>query len=37
MDQVEFAILGAGAIGSIVGAHLARAGRRVVLTEPGEL
>lgn len=31
MPQVEFAILGAGAIGSIIGAHLARAGHSVVM------
>lgn len=31
MSKVEFAILGAGAIGSILGAHLARAGHRVVM------
>lgn len=31
MSKVEFAILGAGAIGSIVGAHLARAGHSVVM------
>ncbi len=31
MADVEFAILGAGAIGSILGAHLARAGRRVTM------
>ena len=29
--EVEFAILGAGAIGSIIGAHLARAGHSVVM------
>ena len=29
--QVEFAILGAGALGSILGAHLARRGRRVAM------
>jgi len=31
MPQFEFAILGAGAIGSILGAHLARAGHSVVM------
>jgi 2-dehydropantoate 2-reductase len=31
MPDVEFAILGAGAMGSIVGAHLARAGHSVVM------
>lgn len=31
MPEVEFAILGAGALGSIIGAHLARAGRSVVM------
>lgn len=31
MSKVEFAILGAGSIGSIIGAHLARAGHRVVM------
>jgi 2-dehydropantoate 2-reductase len=31
MDQVEFAILGAGAIGSIIGAHLARSGQSVLM------
>lgn len=31
MSQAEFAILGAGAIGSIIGAHLARAGHPVVM------
>jgi 2-dehydropantoate 2-reductase len=30
-SQFEFAILGAGAIGSIIGAHLARAGHSVVM------
>ncbi len=30
-SRTEFAILGAGAIGSIVGAHLARAGHRVTM------
>jgi 2-dehydropantoate 2-reductase len=31
MPEVEFAILGAGAVGSIIGAHLARSGRSVVM------
>lgn len=31
MQKVEFAILGAGAIGSIIGAHLARAGHSVAM------
>ena len=31
MPEVEFAILGAGALGSIIGAHLARAGRSVLM------
>ena len=31
MSQAEFAILGAGAMGSIVGAHLARAGHSVAM------
>jgi 2-dehydropantoate 2-reductase len=31
MSRVEFAILGAGAIGSILGAHLVRAGHSVVM------
>ncbi len=30
-DSAEFAILGAGAIGSILGAHLAHAGHSVVM------
>src|SRR5258707_7135468 len=33
--EFEFAVLGAGAIGSIVGAHLARAGHRVVILARG--
>jgi 2-dehydropantoate 2-reductase len=33
--QFEFAVLGAGAIGSILGAHLARAGHRVVMLARG--
>jgi len=35
MPEFDFAILGAGAIGSIIGAHLARAGRRVVMLARG--
>jgi len=35
MPDFEFAILGAGAMGSIVGAHLARAGHRVVMLARG--
>ena len=35
MGKVEFAILGAGAIGSIIGAHLARSGRTVVMLARG--
>src|SRR5450631_4307865 len=31
MQGVDFAVLGAGAMGSIVGAHLARAGHSVVM------
>jgi 2-dehydropantoate 2-reductase len=31
MPEVEFAILGAGALGSIIGAHLARSGHSVVM------
>jgi 2-dehydropantoate 2-reductase len=34
-DEVEFAIVGAGAIGSIIGAHLARSGCRVVMLARG--
>src|SRR5258708_13245266 len=33
--EYEFALLGAGAIGSILGAHLARAGHRVVMLARG--
>jgi 2-dehydropantoate 2-reductase len=33
--QYEFAVLGAGAIGSIIGAHLARAGHSVVMLARG--
>jgi 2-dehydropantoate 2-reductase len=35
MGDVEFAILGAGAIGSIIGAHLARSGHTVVMLARG--
>jgi 2-dehydropantoate 2-reductase len=35
MPEFDFAILGAGAMGSIVGAHLARAGRRVAMLARG--
>ena len=35
MPEFDFAILGAGAIGSILGAHLARAGHRVVMLARG--
>src|SRR5579863_4736976 len=35
MSETEFAILGAGAMGSIVGAHLARAGHSVVILARG--
>jgi 2-dehydropantoate 2-reductase len=35
MPRVEFAVLGAGALGSIIGAHLARAGHEVVLLARG--
>ncbi len=35
MSQFEFAILGAGALGSIIGAHLGRAGRTVVMFARG--
>jgi 2-dehydropantoate 2-reductase len=35
MSEFEFAILGAGAMGSIVGAHLARAGHSVVMLARG--
>jgi 2-dehydropantoate 2-reductase len=35
MSEAEFAILGAGAMGSIVGAHLARAGHSVVMLARG--
>ena len=36
MSEFDFAILGAGAIGSILGAHLARAGQRVVMLARGQ-
>src|ERR1700728_756936 len=36
IGDVEFAILGAGAIGSIIGAHLARSGRTVVMLARGK-
>jgi 2-dehydropantoate 2-reductase len=36
MPDFEFAILGAGAMGSILGAHLARAGHKVVMLARGE-
>src|SRR5580698_9891872 len=36
MDTVEFAVLGAGAMGSIIGAHLARSGHSVVMLARGE-
>lgn len=36
MDRYEWAILGAGALGSIIGAHLSRAGHKVVLLARGE-
>lgn len=35
MNECEFVILGAGAIGSIVGGHLARAGHQVVMLARG--
>jgi 2-dehydropantoate 2-reductase len=35
MSDFDFAILGAGAIGSILGAHLARAGQRVAMLARG--
>lgn len=34
-DKLEFAILGAGAIGSIIGAHLARSGQTVTMLARG--
>src|SRR6202158_6367150 len=36
MPDFDFAILGAGAMGSIVGGHLARAGHAVVMRARGE-
>lgn len=36
MSECEFVILGAGAIGSIVGGHLARAGHQVLMLARGE-
>ncbi|HEV8018292.1 MAG TPA: 2-dehydropantoate 2-reductase [Steroidobacteraceae bacterium] len=36
MPSFDFAILGAGAMGSVVGAHLARAGHAVVMLARGE-
>src|SRR5437762_6381492 len=36
MADFEFAILGAGAMGSIIGAHLARAGHTVAMLARGE-
>src|SRR5262252_53450 len=36
MPEFDFAVLGAGAIGSIIGAHLARAGHGVVMLARGE-
>lgn len=36
MNRAEFAILGAGAIGSILGAHLARAGHSVAMLARGD-
>ena len=36
MSRAEFAILGAGAIGSILAAHLARAGHSVIVVARGE-
>src|SRR5689334_10158261 len=35
MAEFDFAILGAGAIGSILGAHLARAGHKVAMLARG--
>src|SRR5262245_38402092 len=34
--EFEFAVLGAGALGSIIGAHLARAGHSVVMVARGQ-
>lgn len=36
MDKHEFAILGAGALGSIIGAHLSRSGRSVIMLARGQ-
>jgi len=36
MERAEFAIVGAGALGSILGAHLARAGHDVIMLARGE-
>ena len=36
MSEFDFAVLGAGAMGSIVGAHLARAGHRVAMLARGD-
>lgn len=36
MDRYEWAVLGAGALGSIIGAHLSRSGHRVVLLARGQ-
>ncbi|MGD9597843.1 MAG: ketopantoate reductase family protein [Steroidobacteraceae bacterium] len=36
MDRADYAILGAGALGSVLGAHLARAGHTVTLLARGE-
>jgi 2-dehydropantoate 2-reductase len=36
MDRYEWAILGAGALGSIIGAHLSRSGHQVVLLARGQ-
>jgi len=36
VDKPDYAILGAGALGSVLGAHLARAGHRVMLLARGE-
>ncbi|HEY9183603.1 MAG TPA: 2-dehydropantoate 2-reductase N-terminal domain-containing protein, partial [Gammaproteobacteria bacterium] len=35
MQKFEFAVLGAGAMGSILGAHLARAGHSVAMLARG--
>ena len=36
MPDFDFAVLGAGAMGSILGGHLARAGHSVVMLARGE-